>query len=119
MEQIKENSKLNSGLNNASAFNKKVGDGIEKAGDRLNEAGFATIGDAVHKAGDTVEHMDKSKMKQQASNWLSDISQRAQDFDSDMKDFIKERPLTVLLGAIAVGFVASKLISAASVKKAA
>lgn len=37
---------------------KKVGDAVEKAGDKLEHLGFKKTGDAIEKIGDAIEHLE-------------------------------------------------------------
>ena len=43
------------------SLTKKVGDKLERTGEKLQNAGHQKIGDAVYNAGDKLEHMNDKK----------------------------------------------------------
>ncbi|MBC7712202.1 MAG: hypothetical protein H7177_02625 [Rhizobacter sp.] len=46
---------------NKESFAHKTGDKIERAGDKLTNAGHDKMGRAVHNAGDKIEHLGENK----------------------------------------------------------
>lgn len=42
----------------------KVGDAIERVGDKVSNAGAEKIGNAIHRAGDKIEHSQDKKSRQ-------------------------------------------------------
>lgn len=97
----------------ANLFSKKGGDASERATEgNAKTSGFKTMGDAIDKAGEKIQHLDGAKIKAQASEWMHAASEKTQEVDASVKAFIRERPLTVLLGAAAVGFAVGKIVTA-------
>lgn len=41
----------------------KVGDAIERAGQKISNAGAEKVGNAIYNAGDKIEHMNDNKKK--------------------------------------------------------
>lgn len=48
---------------------------------------------------------------QMDGDWVANISNRASEFESTIKGFVKQRPLAILFGALAIGFVANRFLS--------
>ena len=48
-------------LKNKESFSKKAGDVVERAGEKISNAGAKKIGEAVYNAGDKLEHMNDKK----------------------------------------------------------
>lgn len=48
-------------LKNKESFSKKAGDKIERAGEKIADAGAQKLGHAISRAGDKVEHMQDKK----------------------------------------------------------
>lgn len=48
---------------NDQGFVKKMGDGIEKVGEKLREAGAKKLGDSIYREGDKIEHSQERKVK--------------------------------------------------------
>lgn len=48
--------------------------------------------------------------------WVNTVTQRADDFDRQIQDFIRRRPVAVMLGVLALGFVAKKIIDSSESK---
>lgn len=44
-----------------SSVSYKVGDAVEKFGEKVADKGFKKTGDAIHKLGDKVEHLQDKK----------------------------------------------------------
>lgn len=42
-------------------------------------------------------------------DWMSNVSGRAGEFENRIKEFVKQRPLAILAGALAIGFVANRI----------
>lgn len=51
--------KMNAGSNDS--FSKKVGDKIERVGDKVTDMGAPKVGNAIRNAGDKIEHMNDKK----------------------------------------------------------
>lgn len=49
-------------------FSKKVGDTIERVGQKISDAGAHKVGDAVFNAGDKLEHSDENKKQPSTTN---------------------------------------------------
>lgn len=49
----------------------------------------------------------------QTPSWISTITQRADNFDQQVQDFIRRRPIAVMVGVLALGFIARKLMDRA------
>jgi hypothetical protein len=66
----KENAYMNNQNNNLkgdktkdASITKKIGDAVEKFGDKVEHAGMKKLGDAIESLGDKIEHSgDKSKV---------------------------------------------------------
>lgn len=50
-------------------LSRKVGDNIEKVGQKISNTGATRLGDAVSKAGDKVEHMHDEKPAKDNKSW--------------------------------------------------
>lgn len=50
-------------LNNKEGFVRKTGDAMERAGEKIADAGAEKIGSKVYNAGDKVEHSQDDKIK--------------------------------------------------------
>jgi hypothetical protein len=46
---------------NKDSWSKKLGDKIERAGDKVTDAGAPKTGNAIRNAGDKIEHMNDKK----------------------------------------------------------
>lgn len=117
----------NSYSDKKSGFTKRLGDGIEKVGDKVEHAGFKKLGDVIEQAGDKVEHLgdrrtqknsaamdsDKDSSASELGAWTDQVLSKAADFESRVGQFIQKRPIAFLAGALTVGFVANRLISLA------
>jgi hypothetical protein len=55
------NMNANSNSSDKKSVSHKVGDGIERAGQKISNAGAEKLGNAVYKAGNKVEHMNDKK----------------------------------------------------------
>ncbi len=97
----------------------RVGDTVEHLGETQN--GSAKLGDT--QAGRKLQQVtdkvaDKaSQATNQASDWISDATAKVRSFQSDTVDYIKARPLAFIAGAIALGFVANRLLSSGKSEK--
>lgn len=47
--------------NNKESFSHKLGDKIERAGEKISNSGAKKIGDAISKTGNKIEHMNDDK----------------------------------------------------------
>ncbi len=106
----------------AAPLTKKIGDAIERVGDEVEHRGFKKTGDAIEKFGDTVEHLqDRRKNRsnslstsgsehESSESWIAPITERVGEFESKVENLIRTKPLAVLAGALAVGYLANKLI---------
>lgn len=52
---------VNDGAKNEESISYKVGDGLERVGEKLKDMGAEKIGSAVYNAGNKMEHSDKAK----------------------------------------------------------
>lgn len=88
----------------------RVGDVIERVGDRIEQAGFKRTGSFVHSVGDNVEHMDTGMAKR----WIGDMPKLYSDLQTNAGNMVRRNPLLFIAGAVAVGFIASRVLFGAS-----
>lgn len=61
-------SKVSSSKSSKGGLAKKVGDKIERVGERLTKAGASKLGRSVYKAGDKIEHLADKKLSGRREN---------------------------------------------------
>lgn len=92
-------------------FAKPAGDSIEKFGDRIGHDGVRKLGDAIEHIG---ENSSVEAAYEMAGEWVSTLTDRAQQFERQVVRVVKNRPFAVLFGALAVGYIASRILTSNS-----